>query len=472
MARTPIVDIWAQTTDNKNVVIDPQQIKQGIVFQSEIVSNNLNGIFYTTQSAIRDLQIMGGFYDNSQTYMQNNFVNVLVNVEGQVKNRVYLCTQNNTKQQKPVAGTETTVNDVPVVTPTSEDSQYWKRVIQDNLITKKSPTLGNNKVVKLYETSTGISPRGTLKVRVIQGTLVKIAFDIVWYGVSYRDFKICNVCYSSEIKLQQVTDMYGGIFYSGWGLVVTNDYFAIGRCIQDNMSYVEVDCEGVNFAPSLVLLSTFPTPHKDTAKIYAIREGGGSDIQGMGVIYPTLSTLSEQGTFECKKYYLFKNGFVSWGAAITLDPNFFHQYDNVAFAQLNQDPTDRYIVNAGVGAPTPGIGYYASLPNIKGTYGLLKTDRQPNTYFLSQSSTVCSTTRFTVLHSDCSGCISVKIARRRLSSGNPVQGYKGEDTDTRVGNDFYYTTMYFDANKDNPIYKDGAGVEVDRIATRWAVRVF
>ena len=167
-------------------------------------------------------------------------------------------------------------------------------------------------------------------------------------------------------------------------------------------------------------------------KFFAVREGGGTDIEGIGCIFPSLRNESDYN------YYLFRNGFIPWTRGLQL-PWYYSSYNTDMYADLNVDPSDRYIVNVGNRQGTQeGVLKNSQLPNITGTFSSsthTNVDRNPTGAF-----------------------------RQRTTNG---YGYKQGDQRVVTGN---YT---FKASNSNSIYQDGINsVETDRIVTRYYVRVY
>lgn len=84
--------IWANGTDNKNTNFTNEEIAQGIVKQSDIVSNQLNGIAFRADTFIDNLQRCTAWNPNKTYEIGDNvFVNVAYQKSGDSGATSYLC---------------------------------------------------------------------------------------------------------------------------------------------------------------------------------------------------------------------------------------------------------------------------------------------------------------------------------------------------------------------------------------------
>lgn len=182
------------------------------------------------------------------------------------------------------------------------------------------------------------------------------------------------------------------------------------------------------------------------SKLFAVREGGGSEIEGIGCIFPTLRpdmviSDAQKAWFGSYDYYLFRNGFIPWTQAVIL-PNYYTSYHTrgeSVYSFLNKDPSDRYLVNRGATQDVViGAKKDAELPNITGQF---------------ESSTHNN------LRRNPTGAF-----RLRSSDG---YGFGG-------GSNRAITYSYdFKASNSNSVYKDGVNsVQTARIVTKYCVRVY
>ena len=138
MATSPITIAWASTTSNK-LTIDATTQGNGIVFESDVVSNLINTALYINSQATRNLQVMGGYYDAGQDYKNYQYCSQLAYVGNEYVLNFYMATQD-TPTLAPTNATSfqqnTTDMQVPI-NPTSVQSGWQKIKFipnQDNLV--------------------------------------------------------------------------------------------------------------------------------------------------------------------------------------------------------------------------------------------------------------------------------------------------------------------------------------------------
>lgn len=128
MATSPITIAWASTTSNK-LTIDATTQGNGIVFESDVVSNLINTALYINSQATRNLQIMGGYYDAGQDYKQYQYCSQLSYVGSEYVLNFYMATQD-TPTLAPTNATtfQTNTTDMQVpINPTSVQSG-WQQI--------------------------------------------------------------------------------------------------------------------------------------------------------------------------------------------------------------------------------------------------------------------------------------------------------------------------------------------------------
>lgn len=140
MAKSPITVVWASTTSNKET-LDTTRQGNGIVFESDIVSNFVNSALYINSQATRNLQVMGGYYDAGQEYKNYQFCSQIEFVGGEYVLNYYMATQD-----KPtLAPTDATsyqqgTTDMEIPTNGSNVQSGWKQLKllpnQDNIAYK------------------------------------------------------------------------------------------------------------------------------------------------------------------------------------------------------------------------------------------------------------------------------------------------------------------------------------------------
>lgn len=94
MAKSPIVVVWASTTSNKDT-LDTTTQGNGIVFESDIVSDFINSALYINSQATRNLQVMGGYYDGGQEYKNYQYCSQIVYDGSEYVLNYYMATKDN-----------------------------------------------------------------------------------------------------------------------------------------------------------------------------------------------------------------------------------------------------------------------------------------------------------------------------------------------------------------------------------------
>lgn len=440
---TAIIAKWAQDTNNKSTFTQ-EQIKNGIIFQADILSNQLNGVFFNTTSSVRFLQVTAGLWDQLQVYNQNEMSEVLLAKDGLIKRRKYMCKNNTITNRPPISGSGggSSPSNIDIINYTgsnTEDTANWKRVVEDNSI-EATTSLSSNYMYLLCNSST--TPSGTLKIKIYKGSSLNCSFHLHFSGFDYKTFDIPRCEYSEVIKKTRVNSSYGNIFYPGFGIMVTPSgiYLAVNSTTQADK--MVVDYFDANFIPPLSS-TTFVSPSSNENLPYAIRKGGGSEIKNLGCVFNNLRNNSNNQKGHTYDYYLFSNGFVAWTSAVSLNSAYYHQYANGGFASLNIDVSDAVFRNVGSKAGTTiGARQTPQLPNIRGQVFSSGRDGTPGGGYKSIRNYLSGT-----------GCFS------------PA----GSQGTTPVSTD---DTVNFDASRSNSIYSNSGDVRGVTLVCRTVVQAF
>lgn len=381
MATNPVTTIWASETSNF-VSFTTSQIEQGIVYKGNIVSNELNGIEKLVFTSIRHTQTTGELYDNAQTYNPSQYCSQLISTNGITKLLYFQNTSSsNNTGTPPLSGdTSSNQNDVLVLSDNqhlTQDSTNWGKVIVDSTLIKTATPTANN-MYQLANLSNKTFGEMKIKTYDTSGNM-HCVFDLEIYTLLTNDlqFNIKNVLYSSTIR-KASTDYssYSNIFFMGFGLVLTSGGLYFGVTNNALCSKIEVEYSKMNFIPTLQQ-TALTTPNQTTAKIYAIRNGGGTFIQDLGVIKNDYRANGNNSLGETLQFYLFSNGFVQWTSAITLNSTYYHQWANGNFGSLNIDVSDRVLRNVGTNATqTLGTLLEDAIRNITGGWQCSKRDHR------------------------------------------------------------------------------------------------
>lgn len=346
MARYPINTPYASGTTNKLIPTSEEDIQQGIPLEADIRSNLPNGLSFLEQSAIKELQNTGGLFNPNKIYQIGDFVSVLVSENGIYRILYYKCKTANLTNTPPVVGQDTGTPDVPIYSDiTGENLNDWDRILFATK-TKSFFNVANQCNVILIGASNANSVFGKLKIKTSgEGTTAyDVAFDIEFFG-SASEFKISNVYYSPRVRASQNLANNLQIAHIGFCLDVSATgelhlyCFNTTFCTKIEFDYSDLNCP-IN--PSITALNI--------NKPYAIIEGGGVIRQGLGSIKNDYRNPQDAQSGETYDFYLFKNGYVVWNSAITLNSTYYHQWANGGFATLNIDVSDRVFRNVGTNA--------------------------------------------------------------------------------------------------------------------------
>lgn len=462
MATNPVTTIWASGTSNV-VSFNTSEIKQGIVYESNILSNQLNGIEKLVFTSIRHTQTTGEIYDNEQTYNPSQYCSQLISTNGITKLLYFQNTSGSDNTgTPPLSGdTSSNQNDVLVLADNqslTQDSTNWSKVIVDSTLIETATPTANN-MYQLVNLSNKTFGEMKIKTYDTSGNM-HCVFDLEIYTLLTNDlqFNIKNVLYSQTIRQATTTySSYANIFFMGFGLVLTSNGLYFGVTNNTLCTKIEVEYSKMNFIPTLQQ-TTLPTPNQSTAKIYAIRNGGGTWIQDLGVIKNDYRANGNNTLGETLEFYLFSNGFVQWTSAMTLDSNYFHQWSNGNFGSLNIDSSDKYLCNVGANTgQSLGVVKNESLPNLRGGWlgesGLGSSWDTP-TYGWRHSSTSSSHRQ---LYDGCFQARTNKMVTYDLYPSSEALASCGWE---------------MNASLSSPTYQDGASVFGNRIPVYLVVQAF
>lgn len=150
MATSPIVVVWASTTSNKDT-LDTTTQGNGIIFESDIVSDFINSALYINSQATRNLQVMGGYFDAGQEYKNYQYCSqVLFDGTDYVLN-YFMATQDNPSLAPTNASSfQIGTTDMQIPTNASSIQQGWKKINflsnQENLVYSNKQTTFTNTV--------------------------------------------------------------------------------------------------------------------------------------------------------------------------------------------------------------------------------------------------------------------------------------------------------------------------------------
>lgn len=379
MARNPIKYPYASGTTNKMYPTTQSEIEAGTPLKANIRSNDPNGIANFEQTAIRDLQTAGALYDNEQIYNAGDYVSVLIS-EGAITRILYFrCKQANTTQKPPITGTNGGTTDRPVLSnPVFANPNYWERVLFEtrNLVTFSN---SEEKNIVLIGDASKDNVFGTLNVK-LKGSgsdSYDCVFDIEFFGKA-TEFRIKNVYYSKNIR--NSNNLCGGVQIGHGGFFIEINQGKMYLAVK-NPQY----CQDMEFDFSKLNCIVIPsTSAYSITKPYAIIEGGGVIREGLGELIYNQREWSDAQSGETYDFFLFKNGYIEYTTAITLDSTIYHQYANGGFASTNIDPSDRVLRNVGINAGyTVGTLLEDAIRNLTASFGALQNNGPVGIGFIS-----------------------------------------------------------------------------------------
>lgn len=469
MARNPIRYPYASGTTNRKYPTTQSEIEAGIPLKADIRSNDPNGIANFEQTAIRDLQTAGALYDNEQIYNAGDYVSVLIS-EGSITRILYFrCKQANTTQKPPITGTNGGTTDRPVLSdPVFANPGYWERVLFEtrNLVTFSN---SEEKNIVLIGDASKNNVFGTLNVK-LKGSgsnSYDCVFDIEFFGKA-TEFRIKNVYYSENIR--NSNNLCGGvqIGHPGFFIEINQDkmYLAV-----KNPQY----CQNMEFDFSKLNCIVIPsTSAYSITKPYAIIEGGGVIRQGLGSIKNDYRNSQNAQSGETYDFYLFKNGYVVWASAITLNSTYYHQWANGGFGSLNIDASDKVLCNVGT-TTGQSLGVIApqSLPNIESTTGTIYETYSDNPRYAMPYSGDGYTSPGGKITMGPGWDGALYIQSRRPNDVGFKSGltYWANDQIQIDGNGSM-AYLAFDANRSSSVYKNGAKVNMERIPSFLVIQAF
>lgn len=129
--------VWAGDTPNK-LNINDQEIGQGVLYQSLVVSNQMNGALFKMSQALRAHQLSGGYYTYGQRYFKGQIVkaSVIEDVAYRPTMRFYECIDDDNGQGLVDTPLYTTIDATTdfggvrtyTVNPNNLNTQYWRQL--------------------------------------------------------------------------------------------------------------------------------------------------------------------------------------------------------------------------------------------------------------------------------------------------------------------------------------------------------
>lgn len=317
----------------------------------------------------------GVFYSKKGfSYNINNFLQTFTHKEGDLFGRIFLVNSEHNDPDNPF--TESPLkgdlfSDAGGVKIYEENqnlqlNQNYSEVYVKHKRFSELYTIENNKSYRFYTDS--MIPQGTLKVRCLSNGTVTASFDLVFPGMSYRDFYITNVVYSPMVKRTGLTSANGYPFFPKFAIVANSVY--IGLAVEDTQF-----CENVEFEYTDINIK--PIMEEDNfsnQNSYAIRNGGGSYIRELGEIVTSykLNTDTAYGSFD---FYLFSNGFIAYDKNIVLDRNIYHSYYDMGCLDTFADISNMHFISATESTPIVGTIQQPALPNVEFVGSLTSTQQ-------------------------------------------------------------------------------------------------
>lgn len=299
-------------------------------------------------------------------YKHLDYVKVFVEDKGTLTERTYVISKQDQElettplQNGPVSGdVKETANGTTIYVANDnlvENEGYERVFVGGQLI--KEISVEADKNYEIFKTN---HPKGTLKCRTKKNGAITSYFEIVFSGISPKNFNIRHVQYAPTIQLTQVEHNYGLVYYPGFALRATAAEFSFSVANIDQCDTLEVDYAEMDVAPSLNKVAF------TSDRSYAIREGGGSFIPGLGSIIPCIRDRDIQSG-ESFSFYQFMTGRIVWERGLELNTDLYHQFASGGFPSLDVDTVGMFLRHKTADASI-GELRQAQLPNIKGFRG-------------------------------------------------------------------------------------------------------
>lgn len=418
-----------------------------------------------------------GSYNGSLNYKTNNYNFGFVKdpETDQLLIRLYMANQDT--QESPLSGTETSnLNGVTIYSllNTLQENSKYNRVMFDTKFRVKIDSFEVNKIIA-FSTS-NFQPKNDLKFT-IYDSLGAVSSS---FRVSFKsriNFSIYDVYYNDTIRVQS-TGSYGQVYFPGFAFVMANNggQISVGLRFVDktHVSSILVECDGYDIDYSIV-------ESTGLYRTFAIRNGGGTDIQDFDIIYNSIKTKA-LSTLESYDYYLFKNGFVMWSDALVLDSILYSENSLYGNASLNIDPDDKYLANVGV------INGQDLVKSLKGQAPNIVGEDLHLVGYGNPSNPERSTTVYGVGGNYASGSSAYPngLDRQWVGLSGCFQNGRYVQINVRFPNnpstDYFNTrglsmpyslSKEFNASLSSPLYQDDVEtIETARITTQYVVRKF
>lgn len=265
----------------------------------------------------------------------------------------------------PLNGIPEKVGDAEIFPLSSSVDSKWTPIAPYNYSQKTIKFIPGTEHLVLFTSEQ--NPKGHLKIELSDSTGIQASFELHFYGVGIKEFKIKNVVYGDVIKNKGITPQVGNIMKASQSLlylptfaIACGDTIGIHAPTFEIISSVNVDWSHCSIEPTLKQNNSVPT------KIYAIREGGGSTIPNLGELsYFHIDARTNPNRLAFKQFML---GKVIWNASTTLDAEAYHQHADILnlCSNLKFDVSDAFLRNTGHYSGQQSKLLTPQLPNIKG----------------------------------------------------------------------------------------------------------
>lgn len=323
------------------------------------------------QQEVAILRKQGGVYHIQKdfSYDKNNFIQSFTHKEGDIFGRIFLVKDT---QDKPLT-TAPIIGDIYSKGGGVKIYEENENLRQDDKFVevfakhiRKSPVLRvkDNVSYRLY--TDDMIPSGTLGVKCFSNGTTTLSFDIVFAGMSYKDFSFANVIYSPLVKTSQMTSQYGMPFFPKFAIISNSVY--TGLAIEDTQfcDSIQFDFTNINTKP------LFQEDRFSNLGSYAIRNGGGTYIKEIGNIIRNYKQPID--TKYCSfDFYQFSNGFLYYNKSIALDTDIYHHYKDMGCVEALIDISNMHFISSGQSTPAVGSVQQPALPNVKWKGNLTST---------------------------------------------------------------------------------------------------
>lgn len=350
----PVIDEVVESKTDEIVKNLEDKIQEAVASESKVIKD-----FATKQ---------GLYFRDDVVYKNGDTAITFIRTPKGVQHREFMLTgaTDEGTSEAPLSGNSEHVGNAEIFNISASVNAKWSPIDTYNYFEQLVNLTQGDEYLALFTEAQ--NPKGYLKIELSDATGIQASFELHFYGLGIKEFKIKNVIYGDVIKNKGLTKPTGQIMSVAHTLIYLPTFaLACGDTIGihvpsfEVVSRVNVDWSHCSIKPTLKKGNSVPT------KVYAVREGGGSTIPNLGELsHFNISTEANPNRLAFKQFML---GRLVWNASMDLDANTYHQYADALniCKTTNIDVSDVFLRNVGERAGEhAGVIQKPQLPNIKG----------------------------------------------------------------------------------------------------------